>query len=157
PLNGFASEFLIYLGAFRGEVLFGPAQAVPCLLVIAALALIGGLAALCFTKVVGVVFLGEPRTKQAAEAHRPGGLMVAPQVVLAAGCLLVGLTAPWILVVLMPIAATVAHLGPAPQARLVEDVTQPLFSVVGAAAGLLVIALALALLRRGLLTGRQVG
>jgi formate hydrogenlyase subunit 3/multisubunit Na+/H+ antiporter MnhD subunit len=157
PLNGFASEFLIYLGAFRGEVFLGPDQAVPCVLVIAALALIGGLAALCFTKVVGVVFLGEPRTEQAAEAHRPGWLMVAPQVVLAAGCLLVGLTAPWIVAVLMPIAATVAHLAPAPQAMLVEGVTAPLFSVVGAAAGLLGVALALAIVRRGLLKGRPVG
>src|SRR5262249_39362835 len=94
PLNGFASEFLIYLGAFRGEVGFAPARAVPCLLVTAALALIGGLAALCFTKVVGIVFLGEPRTERAAGVHRPGWLMVAPQVALAAGCLFVGLTAP---------------------------------------------------------------
>ncbi len=74
PLNGFASEFLIYLGAFRGEVKLSPDRAVPCVLVIAALALIGGLAAVCFTKVVGVVFLGEPRTEQAAAAHRPGWL-----------------------------------------------------------------------------------
>ncbi len=77
PLNGFASEFLIYLGAFRGEARLAPDRAVPCLLVIGALALIGGLAAVCFTKVVGVVFLGEPRTERAATAHRPGWLLVA--------------------------------------------------------------------------------
>jgi NADH:ubiquinone oxidoreductase subunit 5 (subunit L)/multisubunit Na+/H+ antiporter MnhA subunit len=157
PLNGFASEFLIYLGAFRGEALLDPAQAAPCLLVIAALALIGGLAAFCFTKVVGVVFLGQPRTAQAAEAHRPGWLMVGPQVVLAAGCVLVGLTAPWIVAVLVPIAAEVAHSGPIQPATLVEGVTGPLFSLVGVAAGLLVVVVALALLRLWLLAGRQVG
>jgi formate hydrogenlyase subunit 3/multisubunit Na+/H+ antiporter MnhD subunit len=157
PLNGFASEFLIYLGAFRGEVFLGPAPAVPCVLVLAALALIGGLAALCFTKVVGVVFLGEPRTERAAAAHPPGWRMVAPQVVLAAGCLVVGLTAPWIVEVLVPIAAGVAHLRPESPSALVAGAIGPLFSVVGAAAGLLVVALALALLRRRLLARSQVG
>src|SRR5512142_3352964 len=42
PLNGFASEFLIYLGAYRAEAALGPTGAAPGLLVIAALALIGG-------------------------------------------------------------------------------------------------------------------
>ena len=111
PLNGFASEFLIYLGAFRGETRLAPAGAVPCLLAIGALALIGGLAAVCFTKVVGIAFLGEPRTERAAAAHRPGWLMVAPLLILAVGCLLVGLTAPRIVAVLVPIAAGVAGLG----------------------------------------------
>jgi len=157
PLNGFASEFLIYLGAFRGEVKLTGDGAVPCLLVIAALALIGGLAAVCFTKVVGVVFLGEPRTEQAAAAHRPGWLLVAPPIILAAGCLLVGLGAPSIVAVLAPIAAGVAHMEPASSAELSRAVTEPLFSVVWAAALLLVLALALALLRRALLAGRPVG
>ncbi|MGC8643093.1 MAG: proton-conducting transporter membrane subunit, partial [Isosphaeraceae bacterium] len=156
PLNGFASEFLIYLGAFRGGVGFAPARAVPCLLVIAALALIGGLAALCFTKVVGIVFLGEPRTERAARAHRPGWLMVAPQLVLATGCLLVGLTAPGIVMVLVPIAVSVARLGPVLPTPLVEGAAEPLSAVVWAAIGLLVVALALVLLRRALLAGREV-
>jgi NADH:ubiquinone oxidoreductase subunit 5 (subunit L)/multisubunit Na+/H+ antiporter MnhA subunit len=156
PLNGFASEFLIYLGAFRGEVKLTPDRAVPCLLVIASLALIGGLAAVCFTKVVGIVFLGEPRTERAASARRPGWLLVAPQIVLAAGCMLVGLAAPWIVGVLGPIAAGVAQIEPASSAALSEEVTEPLFSVVWAAALLLIVALALGLLRRALLAGRQV-
>ena len=66
---------LIYLGAFRGEARLAPAAAVPCLVVIGALALIGGLAAITFTKVVGIAFLGEPRTERPAGAHRPGSLM----------------------------------------------------------------------------------
>ncbi len=156
PLNGFASEFLIYLGAFRGAVRLAPDRAVPCLLVIAALTLIGGLAAICFTKAVGVVFLGEPRTEQAAAAHRPGLLLVAPQIVLAAGCLLVGLAAPWIALVLGPIAAGVARIEPVSSATLSEGVIEPLFSLVWAAALLFFLALACALLRRALLAGRQV-
>jgi NADH:ubiquinone oxidoreductase subunit 5 (subunit L)/multisubunit Na+/H+ antiporter MnhA subunit len=156
PLNGFASEFLIYLGAFRGEVALVADRAVPCLVVIAALALIGGLVAVCFTKVVGIVFLGEPRTERAASAHPPGWLLVAPQIVLAAGCLLVGLGAPWIVEVLGPIAAGVARMAPASPTQLFEGLTGPMFSVVGAAALLLVLGLTLAFLRRALLAGRQV-
>jgi NADH:ubiquinone oxidoreductase subunit 5 (subunit L)/multisubunit Na+/H+ antiporter MnhA subunit len=118
--------------------------------------LIGGLAAVCFTKVVGIVFLGEPRTERVAAAHGPGWLMVAPQLVLAAGCLLVGLSAPWILPMLAPIAAGVARVEPMASDALVEGVTGPLSRVVWAAAGLIGIALALTVLRRALLARRRV-
>ena len=36
-------------------------------LVVGGLALIGGLAAACFTKAFGIVFLGEARSREAAE------------------------------------------------------------------------------------------
>jgi hydrogenase-4 component B len=157
PLNGFASEFLIYLGAYRGEATLGPAAAVPCPLLIAALALIGGLAALCFTKVVGVVFLGAPRSERAAQAHGPGWLMLAPQVILAAACVLVGLSAPLIVAPLVPIAALVARLDPLATGPLLEDATGPLWSVVLAGAVLLVLCVALALVRLALLAGRTIG
>jgi NADH:ubiquinone oxidoreductase subunit 5 (subunit L)/multisubunit Na+/H+ antiporter MnhA subunit len=156
-LNGFASEFLIYLAAFHGEVGFAPARAVPCLLVIGALGLSGGLAALCFTKVVGIVFLGEPRTGRVASAHRSGWLMIAPQLVLAAGCLLVGLTAPVIVVVLAPIAAEVAGMGPSLPPAALEAVTEPLFSITSVAIALFAVAMVLALVRRVVLAGRTVG
>ena len=58
PLNGFVSEFLIYLGLFRtlangaGPTFAGAAFAAP------ALALIGALAVACFVKVYGAIFLG---------------------------------------------------------------------------------------------------
>ena len=40
------------------------------MLAIISLAVIGGLASFCFTKVVGIVFLGEPRTAMARQASR---------------------------------------------------------------------------------------
>ena len=67
PLNGFVSEFLIYLGLFgtlgekEGPSLAGAALAAP------ALALIGALAVACFVKVYGTVFLGTPRSEHAHE------------------------------------------------------------------------------------------
>lgn len=61
PFNGFVSEFLIYNGMFTG--LHGTDKALLSSIVISifGLALIGGLAMLCFTKAFGAVFLGTPR------------------------------------------------------------------------------------------------
>jgi hydrogenase-4 component B len=91
PLNGFVSEFLIYLGLFSaalkegGTTWAGPALAAP------GLALIGALAVACFVKVYGTVFLGEPRTEHAREAAESPGAMTTPMAVLAAVCLFIGL------------------------------------------------------------------
>jgi hydrogenase-4 component B len=87
PLNGFASEWLIYLAAFRG--LGFPRSAWP-VLALGALAMIGALAAACFAKVYGVAFLGEPRSPEAAAAVEPPRSMLAPMAVLAGACLVIG-------------------------------------------------------------------
>jgi len=91
PLNGFLSEFLIYLGSLRGAISMETKAAVPLIGAVAGLALIGGLAAACFTKAFGIVFLGEPRSNAARDAHESGGCMVVPMVLLAAGCVAIGL------------------------------------------------------------------
>jgi hydrogenase-4 component B len=102
PLNGFASEFLIYLGAFKQEMTLGGLTAVPPLAVIAGLALIGGLAAASFTKAFGIAFLGSPRSVEAEQARPTPWLVRAPMLILAGGCVLVGFLAPWLLGVLHP-------------------------------------------------------
>ena len=76
PLNGFVSEFLIYVGAFDGALPAKGVSAVPLLAVIAGLALIGGLATACFTKAFGIVFLGEPRSDHPARARESGMGMI---------------------------------------------------------------------------------
>ena len=126
-------------------------------MVIGALALIGGLAAITFTKVVGVAFLGEPRTQRPTMAHRPGWLMVAPLLILAIAVPLVGLAAPRIVAVCVPIAAEVALLDPA-AARLTVLTTSPArcHRSCGRRPVCIVIAMGLALLRRALLAGRKV-
>ena len=90
PFNGFISEFLIYLAAFQGLQLNG-STFILMMLSIISLALIGGLAAACFTKVIGIVFLGEPRSEKAAAATECGFTMTAPMVVLAFCCLVIGI------------------------------------------------------------------
>ena len=97
PLNGFVSEFLIYLGAIAGlgsQAQIAPAWPLMSVLVVGGLALIGGLAAACFTKAFGIVFLGEPRSNEAAHAHEAGAAMRWPMIVLAGLCVLIGLAAP---------------------------------------------------------------
>lgn len=63
-LNGFISEIFIYAGAVTGTV-NGTGTLFPFMNFIAviSLALIGGLAGACFTKVFGIVFLGSSRKK----------------------------------------------------------------------------------------------
>ena len=89
PLNGFVSEFLVYMGGFRGLALDKTPFAM-CLLAIVSLAIIGGLALACFTKVVGVVFQGEPRSQVAENADEKGPTMLVPMLVLAAACFVIG-------------------------------------------------------------------
>lgn len=90
PFNGFVSEFLIYYGAFHGLTLNG-SSFIFAMLAILSLAIIGGLAAACFTKVVGVVFLGEPRSENAAKAVETGFSMTLPMLLLALSCLVIGI------------------------------------------------------------------
>ncbi len=89
PFNGFISEFIIYLGAFKGVVLTGMTF-VLSLLGIVGLAVIGGLALACFTKVTGVVFQGEPRSRAAENADEKGVAMLVPMVILAGACVMIG-------------------------------------------------------------------
>ena len=63
PLNGFVSEFFIYFSSLSS--VFSVGQPWAGVLVLASLAIIGGLAAACFSKAFGIVFLGEPRSEAA--------------------------------------------------------------------------------------------
>jgi hydrogenase-4 component B len=87
PFNGFASEFLLYLGFFGEARAAEPYVA----LGVPVLALIGGVALISFVKLFGITFLGAPRTQEAARAHEAPFTMLAPMGLLAALCLLGGL------------------------------------------------------------------
>jgi hydrogenase-4 component B len=89
PGNGFISEFLIYFAAFSGLSSTG-ATLILVMLAIISLAVIGGLAAACFTKVIGIVFLGEPRHEELRAVAEAGRWMTGPMVLLAGFCLVIG-------------------------------------------------------------------
>lgn len=120
PLNGFVSEWLIYVGLYDAARTVGAMR----LAIFAApvLALVGGLALACFAKVTGVVFLGTPRSARVAEASEVGSSYLIPQGVLAAACFAIGLL-PALL------ATAIARVG----AFVAGD---PAWSSVGAAASI---------------------
>ncbi len=113
PLNGFISEFLIYLASFKGALSLDAAGSVPMLATIAGLALIGGLAAACFTKAFGIVFLGQPRSEHAQQAHEVGLAMVLPGFVLAAACILIGLLGANVVSSMTPLISEVTGMSAA--------------------------------------------
>jgi hydrogenase-4 component B len=103
PGNGFVSELLVYLGFARAAIAPGTAWAA---LPAPVLAATGALAVACFVKVVGIVFLGTPRSAAAGEAHEAPAAMLAPMALLAALCALLGV-APVLVAPALERAATV--------------------------------------------------
>jgi len=90
PLNGFVSEWLVYLGLFDALNSHSGAAlvAVPAVVL---LAMTGALALACFVKAGGVVFLGAARTDASARAHECGPLMRGSMLALAGSCVAIGL------------------------------------------------------------------
>jgi hydrogenase-4 component B len=156
PLNGFVSEFLIYLGALGAATSLASVAAVPGLVVIAALALIGGLAVACFAKAFGVIFLGEPRGAHAAHAEDPGLRMQLPMQLLAAACLVIGVCAPLLIGPLAPLLAQVTGLSADGVRSELMGAVRTLESLSACAVALLGLAALAAGIRRWLLSGRSV-
>lgn len=109
PLNGFASEWLLYQSLFQLSVsplfiarLLGPLLAV-------GLALTGALALMCIAKVFGVTFLGSPRSQAAAEATPAPLAMTLSGVLLALLCVGCGVASPWIIPHFSAVAASVLN------------------------------------------------
>jgi NADH:ubiquinone oxidoreductase subunit 5 (subunit L)/multisubunit Na+/H+ antiporter MnhA subunit len=91
PLNGFVSEWFIYLGLLEMGQASGGAIAMLAMLLVVLLALVGGLVLITFSRLVGIALLGEPRCAATAAAHEASWLMLVPMALLMAGCLLLGL------------------------------------------------------------------
>ena len=94
PLNGFFSEWLVYLGLFRAFA--GPGEALLPGLAAPVLALAGGLALAAFARLFGAVFLGSARSGNADEGHEAPLAMRAPILALALACLASGLATPFL-------------------------------------------------------------
>lgn len=151
PFNGFAGEFLIYVGSFKlllanGGIVLGGVMA------LLALVLIGGLAVAGFTKAFGIAFLGEPRSPAAASAREVDATMQGPMLVLAALCLGIGLSAPWVVRALKPVVAQLA--GSAVMAESLRGAYPA--AAVAILLALIACVAALAAVRRWLLAGRSV-
>lgn len=151
PLNGFVSEWLIYVGAFRSGSTLPGSGAVCALAALVGLALIGGLASACFVKAFGVVFLGEPRSEACARAHEAPAPMRAAMLAAALLCVAIGLFPRGALALIDLPASQLAGARP----PAVPGVG-PLVAISHLAAALAILVGVLALLRRALLARRPV-
>ena len=82
PLNGFVSEFVIYIGLIEGIHANSLSQILLFVLSLAGLSIIGGLSVLTFTKTFGTIFLGQARTKLHHKPKEVSNLMLVPQYVI---------------------------------------------------------------------------
>jgi hydrogenase-4 component B len=149
PLNGFAGEFVLALGLATGVTLPQMEIQLGLLAALTGLALVSGLAAATFAKAYGIAFLGEPRTRLAANPHLPTAYNLVPLAFPAAACLGLGLAAPQLF-------ALVAQALPLPQEVLAPHTAHLRASlhtvVLVGLAGMGIVAL-LVLWRRHLLRG----
>ncbi|HNB27829.1 MAG TPA: hydrogenase 4 subunit B, partial [Alphaproteobacteria bacterium] len=124
PLNGFASEWLMFQAVLISPDLpqWGLKVMVPT--AGAMMALAAALVAACFVKVYGVAFLGRPRSDAVAAAREVDRFSRAAMALLAALCLLAGILPGFVMDAIQP--AVQALLG----GGLPSQAAQPWLSIV---------------------------
>jgi hydrogenase-4 component B len=105
PLNGFVSEWLTFQTALQAPLLEHGVVRSLLPLFAATLALAGALTAMCFVKVYGVAFLGQPRLRT-QRSHDAGPSERLGLAWLAAGCFFLGLFPAAMLHMLNQVAAS---------------------------------------------------
>ena len=146
PLNGFVSELFVYLGLFNGVGTSNHTAVVAAGVSLGALTLVGGLAAACFAKVFGSVFLGQARSTDSVKAHDGGALMTGPMLVLGGACVVLGV---FPVVASRPLDEAIATVFTADRVALVSSVA-PLveLSVMAGVLAVFVLAFGLFFVRR---------
>ncbi len=114
PLNGFASEWLVFQSLLGGFNIPVPEVAVLMPIAVGMLALTSGLAAACFVKAFGITFLALPRSSEAEHAHEAPFSMRIGMGILAVACVGLGLV-PFAVVPLL--SALLVGLGGLPDTR----------------------------------------
>lgn len=118
--NGFVSEWLAFQTALQVDVLNDGVLRSLIPVSAAALALTAALAAACFVKVYGMMFLGQPRSRNSEKAQEINDKgMLAGLVLLAGLCFLLGIFPAMIIQLLNPVSSQV--LGQSPVSTIVAD------------------------------------
>ncbi len=104
PLNGFASEWLIFQAVLLSPELaqWGLKLLVPA--VGAMMALGAALSAACFVRAYGITFLGRPRSPAAANAHETDRFSLAAMSALLVLCFLAGVLPGFVIDAIAPVA-----------------------------------------------------
>ena len=91
PMNGLVGELLIYLGLlFACQTLSGGMAFVFMLFAIL-FAIIGAMALLTMTRLIGISLGGEPRSSASSQAHESSGFMLTAMIIPAIFCLFIGI------------------------------------------------------------------
>ncbi len=90
PFNGFISEFLIYSGMFKSLHSATLFTDITIMFSFAGLAIIGGLALFCFTKVFSIIFLGNGRSQKVEHVTEVENSMLIPNFLIGIMILLIG-------------------------------------------------------------------
>ena len=134
PLNGFIGEFLIYLGmldSIRAEV--NTIYAAGGLL---ALALIGGIVVLAFTKLYSTIFLGSPRDHHVAESMEVDNYRIAAMAIPTVGIISIGMFPQYAIRIVEGVAS---QFFPAATATIVDHYIVPNLWKISLTAWLLVL------------------
>jgi formate hydrogenlyase subunit 3/multisubunit Na+/H+ antiporter MnhD subunit len=111
PLNGFVSEWLMLQSVFTSPSL--PQPLLKLIVPVAGLMLVlaAALAAACFVRLYGIVFLGRPRSPEAAAAKETDAVMVWSMAAFAALCLLGGALPTLAVGLIEPVARAMVGAG----------------------------------------------
>jgi hydrogenase-4 component B len=150
PLNGFVSEWLIYVAAFLGASTLPTPWAISAMIAVPALALIGGLAAACFAKAYGVVFLGQARTGATSRAHEAEVAMICAMLLGALACLGIGIWPRGVVRLVAPAVTSISGAIPP------DETLGALSAITSVAIVFATILAAVALIRLLLLRGREI-
>jgi len=91
PFNGFVSELMIFQIFFKSNAISSPIINLILLISMSLFALTSALAAACFVKAFGIVFLAAPRSKEAKEAKEADLSMLIGPAILAILCIILGI------------------------------------------------------------------
>ena len=118
PLNGFVGEWLLFQSLLLSQTINDPMVNILIPAAVAFLALTGALAAACFVRLFGTVFLARPRTEHAEEAHEVPRPMLAGMAAAAGLCVLTGVLSFLIIPMVDQVSASV--LGVSISSKLVN-------------------------------------
>ena len=91
PFNGFVSELMIFQAFLQSFIIGNPFLKILLFLGLSLFALTSALAAACFVKAFGVIFLATPRSEEARKAKEVSPAMIAGPMIMAAACLFLGI------------------------------------------------------------------
>lgn len=150
PFNGFISEFLLYSGMFKALFNSDFSTNIILLSSIIGLALIGGLAIYCFTKVFSIIFLGNERSDKTKDAHEVEQSMLSPKYLIAIFIIAIGVLPIIVIKPLMSIVNIFVN-----DASVLNSITPSLSGISISLGSMTIIIIALYLVRSRVLKQRN--